>query len=657
MNFLKNRLNPFYRYEERKKIATIFSILKIVSYTIVAIIFVAALLFIWNLHDLKMIYQDTMNGKRNLENAVAQAKEKKFESASESAATAQEYFYSSINGLNKVMNRTHLEVLGFTNDNINDLIFIVTAAEQLSEAVSKVALFGSDLEQITGPDKSFSALNREEKRKLLGYIHESSADLVAIKDNIESALLNMNKLKFRGLINIFQKDIHKFSEQLVSIYDLVKMAVPASQIIPYVFGFPEPSSFLMILQNSDELRPTGGFIGTYGILETDSGEIIRSDTHDVYHMDMPVRDKFKVIPPEPLKKFLGVDNWYMRDANWDPNWVASAQKIEWFFQEENKLLPPKDQINNFSGEFDGVIGITPAFIIDLLRLTGPITIENVEYNEFNFTKLLEYRVEKGYAQLGVSSWQRKEVIGDIVEQMKIRLFDQSPGRMADIFQVIEDNLARKNLLLYLKDDPMSALAEAYNWSGRIVDPPSDYVMIIDSNMAAYKTDAVIDRNISYKVTKKNDSYLADLKITYKHNGKFDWRTTRYRSYTRVYVPLGSELIKAGGDNRDKFSISAENGKTVFNAFIVIEPGHEGFLHYYYKLPQNVVDRIISGKYNLYFQKQPGSITSPVQFDLNFNNIIKSYSPAEISLNKLNSNYLQGKIYFNEDIELEVNLSK
>ena len=39
-------------------------------------------------------------------------------------------------------------------------------------------------------------------------------------------------------------------------------------------------------------------------------------------------------PPEPLKKYLRVPSWYMRDSNWSPDFAVSAMNVEKFYRLE-----------------------------------------------------------------------------------------------------------------------------------------------------------------------------------------------------------------------------------------------------------------------------------------------------------------------------------
>ena len=126
-------------------------------------------------------------------------------------------------------------------------------------------------------------------------------------------------------------------------------------------------------------------------------------------------------------------------------------------------------------------------------------------------------------------------------------------------------------------------------------------MIVDANLAAFKSDAVMKKNISYQVI-GNNKLTATIKLDYKHEGGFNWRTTRYRSYTRIYAPLGSTLVNNGG--LDDFSTVDDTtlGKTVFGFFWTIEPGAEKIASISYSLPDNITN----SNYSLYFQKQSGS---------------------------------------------------
>jgi len=363
-------------------------------------------------------------------------------------------------------------------------------------------------------------------------------------------------------------------------------------------------------------------------------------------MDMPVRDKINIVPPAPIKEYL-VDKWYLRDANWSPDWPTTAEKIIWFYDKEDALLPTANKINNFNGKFDGVIALTPNVVSDLIAIVGPIVVNNTEYNKDNFQDLLQYKVEREYLQLGVPAWQRKEVIGDIFKKLKEEVFDLSFNDWLAVKEVFESNLLEKNILVYFTDDQLADEAKNLGWTGEIKNVDGDYLMVVDANLGALKTDAVMNKSINYKLEQTANGFLAKLRINYAHRGGFDWRTTRYRTYTRVYVPLGSKLIKAefDDDKNKKIDVMAELSKTSFGTWLVIEPGEVGSMYFEYRLPTNLVS---SDDYNLYIQKQPGNNTDNLTVDLGFKNKVKSYNPTGFSATRETSKRIKWETDLNND---------
>jgi hypothetical protein len=633
MEFLKksNKLEELYNeipvVKRRKKGRLIMKTLKYFSLSLVVTGIILFAYLLYNFFIFQSVYQDLLNGKKRIEYSAQLIKDKNFTEASEYAEEARRNFHKASGNLEKINSNFLIRNIFFVKSQIDGLIYLTSTAEVLSRTAISFSTVGADIKNTIGEERvAFSDLSTHKKRSILSILHKSTPELNGMRANIDLAINNIDNIKYGILLFPIKNKIENLNIYLKEALSFLDDAVPLSQIMPSLLGFPEKSSFLVLMQNKDELRPTGGFIGTYGILETRDGDISRFDTHDIYHMDMPVKDLIDVKPPEPLQKYLGVDKWYMRDSNWSPDWPTAVEQIKWFYKEEDRLLPEKDQINNFSGDFDGVIGLNTDLVAELLGIIGPVVIEDNVYTEDNFSELLEYRVEKSYVQLGVPSWHRKEVIGDIVKEIKKRVLSRSILEMYDIYGMLSDNLLEKNIVVNFQDPEFQDIIKEKNWSGHIRDVKSDFLMVVDANMAAFKTDAVISRNIEYELTETINGVFADLKIHYSHNGNFDWRTTRYRTYTRIYVPEGAELIETQKyDN--KIDVSLEHGKTVFGTFISIEPQKVGTLHFYYKLPQGVEDDIENNEYELVIQKQSGNDTESLEVDLEFLNNVTAYSPT------------------------------
>lgn len=630
-----------------------FKVLKIIVISTMVLLLFFVVLFFGSFLHLKNIYDETIIAKDNLEQAAELMKSREFTMAKTKAGVAYDNFDKALTALESIQKNIIFSNIETSNKILRDVSFVLSAGLNLSKASVRISDLGVKVENLLGEtsNRSFESLNPAAKRELLKTIYESSPEFHGIKANVDLSINSLDSINPNGVFFPVKDKILELQEKLVEASLLMDKVLPIAEILPKLAGYPEKSNYLMVLQNSDELRPTGGFIGTYGILQMNSGEIERLDTHDIYHLDMPVKDLVNVVPPKPLIDYLGVEKWYMRDANWSPDWSESAQKIEWFYNLENSKLPVPDKVNDFVG----VIGITPEFITDLLYFTGPLEVNGEIYTKDNFVDLLQYKVEKGYVELGIPSWHRKEEVGAILSKLKKELLGMSTDRLPEIINMIDDNLVRKNILFYFDDQGIQAVAKNSHYSGEISETRDDFVMVVDSNMAAYKTDAVMGKSIEYSLDQGSNGLFAKLKINYIHRGTFDWKTTRYRSYTRVYVPKGSQLIKAWGGVSEEVEVYEEGDKTVFASFISIEPGKINNIYYEYKLPEEINLKTITKKeYNLLFQKQPGLKLEELNVNLNFANIIKSYRPVGFFVENTGESAISWKADLENDREFKIN---
>ena len=645
---------------KRRKRNRLFKILKYFSISIIVFFLPFIVYSYFHVINIKLIYQEAMTAKEIAEDAIFLIKEEEYQQALKYAQEAEKKFFQVACQIKAYKNSFLVRHLDFLDVQLDNFFYLATTAQILSKAVGQGAEFGLSLGGLLNKESKFTDLNKKQRRKLLSQIYEATPELNGFKANVDLALVNLNNIKLFSLLWPFEEKIVVLKTQLSEIENFLSKAITLSELLPPLLGYPEKSAFLVILQNNNELRPTGGIIDAYGILELADGDISRFDTYDVYRLDIFAQDIFKVEPPEDLEKYLGINRWFMRDANWSPNWPTAANQIEWFYWEENKLLPPQNQVNNFTGEFDGVIAITPEFITDLLVLVGHVYIGLEKYDQDNFADLLEDKAEKENRQPGMPNWQGKEVIGDIIKELKVKIFDLPPLALYEAFNILIDNLYKKNILVYFHDQQFQELIAKQGWAGELKETDGDYLMVVDSNMTSLETDAVISRNINYQVNQGINGLFADLQINYAHSGEFNRETTEYRTYTRVYVPLNSQLINVeeyseGVETDDNASVQVYNelGKTVFATFLSIEPGDIGSLHYYYKLPKKIDNLAKSSQYSLYIQKQPGNEVGLLTVDLKLASRVKSYSPTGFYVYQTDDNCIKWESDLMVDKKFEV----
>ena len=84
---------------------------------------------------------------------------------------------------------------------------------------------------------------------------------------------------------------------------LLDSYVTVSARLPAILGWDGPRRYLVLTQNPAELRPTGGFTGSYGIVTFDRGRLTEHSFRDIVLLDYPWDYPF-IKPPTELANYL-----------------------------------------------------------------------------------------------------------------------------------------------------------------------------------------------------------------------------------------------------------------------------------------------------------------------------------------------------------------
>ncbi len=422
---------------------------------------------------------------------------------------------------------------------------------------------------------------------------------------------------------------------------------------------------LLLFLNDNELRPGGGFLGSFGILTLDAGAIADLTTYDVMAVDGPILESWTEAVPEPLSEYLGVPAWFLRDANWSPDFGESAERALSLFSGELAATGAGAAIDpNLT--VDAVVGLTTGVAADFLRVLGDVEVGGDRFTADNIADALENAVEFTFANRGVTHERRKDVIQDIVDVMRERFTALTRPQWSEIFTSVAVRLRDKHLLFYAPDADIERLFVRQGWAGRVPKNfDGDYLMVVDANLAALKTDPAVSRTIEYHVSLEGDDLVASVAVTYDHTRPFGPKVTRYRTFTRLYAPEGSELLSVEGSLADDALknpslipdtpvVSKELGKTVFGAFVSIEPLTRRTLTFRYRLPRRLREAATRGSYDLLVQKQPGARNHALTLDLEFDTKLKRAVPAEEADEWGDARYQLNTI-LDQDLDFEVDL--
>lgn len=600
-------------------------------------------------------YYSAQRGKTDLQQAQKALQEMKLSGA----IKAIEYAEEDLNNANESLAKLKwVKIIPFVNIQYKAATQLATASSQISSSLKMVLQVAED---VTAPIEfknlsKIGGLTPEQKEEVLKNLYQSYPRLELAQSEIELAELEINKMPSFGVVKEIEEAKNEVTSYLPQLKQVLEKTTVLSKLLPRFAGYPNEQTYLILLQNNTELRPTGGFLGSYGILKVKGGEIAELKTDDTYNLDNHAETNFT--PPWQLPTLVHPDlnTWYLRDANWSPDFPTSAEKADWLYHQEGGKV-----------EFNGSIAITSTFIEYLLEVTGPITVEGFprEFTSENVTELIQYHVEKRYAELGLSDEFRKNLIGELASKMIDKLFSLPKEKLTLLLDNLSKSLEEKHFMLYSKDEEIQNFIEEENWGAKIKEYDGDYLEVVDANMASLKTDAYVERKYNYELDLNgNDKVKAKLAITHRNNAPgFSWKTTRYRTWNRIYVPQGSELINIDGNEKGQqyynepgktYEIIDEAGKTSIGTFTSIEPGEERTLTYEYYLPEKLSQDLKQNGYKLLFQKQPGTISPELEINVNSSNTIKSFSPQDIGSLLSNNKRVEYKTNLLTDKEFIVN---
>ncbi|KKP65398.1 MAG: hypothetical protein UR60_C0001G0005 [Candidatus Moranbacteria bacterium GW2011_GWF2_34_56] len=522
--------------------------------------------------------------------------------------------------------------------------YVTEAGKDLSLAGEKASQMADNVNKIK-ENKSDGG----DKISLLDFFVSFSNDLNEINNHLIRAQENLNKVKIDDIPEESRDKILTLKNKLPIITKTVEDFSVNNKLVADLIGANGPRKYLFLFQNNQEMRATGGFIGSYGVLDIDSSGRVRNFFIDgIFNPDGQLLDK--IIPPKPIQKIS--TSWSLHDSNWFPDFPTSAKKAMLFYEKTG------------GPTVDGVITLTPTVMQKMLGVTGPIEMKDygVVLTQENFIQNIQYEVEEDYDKV---ENRPKKILSDLAPIIMDRLLNSADVKtISDTLNIFSDALEEKHILIYFSNGDLQRVVSDLGWSGEVLQNSNDYLSVINSNINGYKTDGIVSEKIEQTVDISSDGDIVNtVSVIRKHNGgnsQYQWWNKVNADYMRIYVPQGSTLIEVEGQTREINSdvvdykslnfeedldvkieesqmkidektgtrIYNEAGKTVFANWVYVSPQEETTITYKYILPFKINKNKEANSYSLLNQKQSGSIGSEFKFSLNYPKVWKEKWKSE-----------------------------
>ncbi len=367
---------------------------------------------------------------------------------------------------------------------------------------------------------------------------------------------------------------------------------PVIEQLPKVAGAGgERKKYLILFQNDNELRPTGGFLTAYAIINVADGKVEAEKSDDIYELDQKFTKKIPI--PKELGRYLTTEKYFnLRDMNISPDFKVAMD----LFFENYKTVKGEPQ------DIDGIISVDTHFLTNLMRVLGPVEVPGYG----TFTAETDARCDCPQIIYILSEIitrptpylreDRKGILGPLMRSLLTKAYTAPKQTWPELFKTGFESIQNRHAQFYFTNADAQNAAELARVAGRMTPPKNgeDFLGIVNSNLAGAKSNLFITYEVKQIIAEAPvDGMLTKtVEITYKNNHKADncnleagllCLNSTLKDWTRLYVPQGSELVKAEGFLEEAKTYD-ENGFTVIDGFFKLEPLGSAKLTFTYTVP-------------------------------------------------------------------------
>jgi hypothetical protein len=390
-----------------------------------------------------------------------------------------------------------------------------------------------------------------------------------------------------------------------------------------ILGTDRPTTYLILIQTSDELRATGGFITSIGTVRIEQGRPVAVTFQKVYEAEgvdvggpPPEGAGADVEPPAPIRELLAADRWALRDANWWADFPSSARTVADFWW-------------MLKGEWvDGVVALDEAALEGLLDATGPVEVAG--HGTVTAANVKAQTLREVYQGTSSADWYARQTAFSqaLAEALLTAARQLPPERLPVAVERLRHLVARRDLMVVRFDSPGAELLDRLGVDGAVGPDPDDYLYLIESNVSYNKLSPFIRQDLEYAVRLGIDGRPVAARLTVDETNRYQpgsglagypdgyyvgWNPDpatgelvsepgRYGGYTRLLLPEGSQLLGADGPDRAPTS-AEEGGRTAIGWYVGVPMGERRRIEMAW-VPGGQPSE--AGRYRLLVRRQPGA---------------------------------------------------
>lgn len=493
---------------------------------------------------------------------------------------------------------SQLEVLPSVGQMATSRHAAVDGIADMGVAISDAGLELSRLEgQLIEPANA----GGQQGQSLLAVLEKTKQSLVVVRKDFDRAKQAAARVDFR-VVPVAQQAT--FLKAKATIGSAIAAADEFERLVPILtelLGGNGARTYLVTQVNPAELRPGGGFIGSYSIVRADQGvvKLVRSGDAVELIGNRAARGPGKpgyVLPPGPLREFVPANTWSFIDSNFFPDFPSNAMTAEGFAEP-------------YVGHIDAVISIDYYAVARMLDLTGPLAVPGyaLTVTGANFVQLVvQYDLDLGAQPL------HKAILGAVAGVLMNRLATLPADGWPALIGALNELAASRHLQVFFNNASAQKEIDRIGWSGTLNPTGArDYMMEVEANLGGTKANYFVTRHFTVELTRNGSTLHHKVTIDIRDDMPFSYRPNEYYSaYLRLYV---KDTASLGASNLRKVKYAnppppaglrmSDGWVPLFHGY-----GHSGQAVFEYDSPWEANGR---GEGEIYWQKQPGTLDDRV----------------------------------------------
>lgn len=441
------------------------------------------------------------------------------------------------------------------------------------------------------------------KNKTNEEVAQMNAGMGTIAQDIEA--LNDNLI-------ILQDKIPRWSDKLnevrTDIDEATSILETSRRMLPFfddIFAKNGTKTYLLLFANNMELRPGGGFIGSFAILRMRNYTIDELTVYDVYDADGQL--KAHINPPVAIREHLNQPHWFLRDSAFSPDFFTNYEQAQFFLEKQLDITG-----------FDGGILLTTTSVQHVLEAVGDLYVPDFRehVNKDNFYLKAQLYAESDFFP---GSQQKKRFLGSVMNQLLIEL-ESAP--VPEVLQAIKKAFNEKQIVAYFENEDLQQLVDKLYWSGRTIEPTcttnspncvTDYIFPYDANLGVNKANFYVTRPLDLTVSIDAEGRVENtLRVTVQNNSFEDvFPGGRYKNYFQLLLPYTADVrtVLIDGERLRRFDERIDTYKQI-GFLVTVPPKSESMIEVTYQLADVLENG--GGTYQLVVQKQIGAPNSDFQ---------------------------------------------